>query len=125
MLNAELARQIAQSWIDAWNHRDLDAIMQHYGDNVEFSSPAVIQRWGEQTQGRLVGKAALRKHFARGLELQPKLRFDLVDVLVGIDAVTILYRRQTGVLAADIVELSADGTAHRGAAFYQAVVPRT
>lgn len=41
--------------------------------------------------------------FARGLELAPSLRFELIDVLFGVDGMTVVYRRETGTLVADIV----------------------
>ncbi len=33
-------------WVAAWNRRDLDGIMTHYAENVEFWSPTVITRLG-------------------------------------------------------------------------------
>jgi ketosteroid isomerase-like protein len=42
----EQAWEAAKDWCDAWNCRDLDGIMLHYADDVEFSSPTVVKRWG-------------------------------------------------------------------------------
>jgi ketosteroid isomerase-like protein len=63
----EQAKSIAEDWIAAWNHRDLEAIMAHYDDEIEFYSPLIAERLGIAS-GRLDGKAALRDYFARGLE---------------------------------------------------------
>src|ERR1700733_217242 len=35
-------RKATQDWCDAWKRRDLDAIMDHYSDDVEFSSPTRV-----------------------------------------------------------------------------------
>ena len=45
-MQIEAVRKVAADWCDAWNRRDLDAIMEHYADDVEFSSPTVNQEVG-------------------------------------------------------------------------------
>jgi len=60
------ARKAAKDWCDAWNRRDLDAIMDHYSDEVEFSSPTVIKRW--ECRWWLRGKAKVRENFAIGVK---------------------------------------------------------
>src|SRR5205809_64676 len=30
---------LAQNWIQAWNQRDLEAVLSHYTEDVEFQSP--------------------------------------------------------------------------------------
>jgi len=65
----------ALSWIDAWNRHDLEGILAHYSDEVVLQASTVARRWGKP-DGILRGKAELRAHFQRGLELAPDLRFD-------------------------------------------------
>lgn len=110
------ARAFAEGWIDAWNAHDLDAVLAHYSDDFEFSSPLVIQVAGEPT-GTLKGKAAVEAYWRAALAGVPTLRFDLVDVLAGVDCLTILYRGHRG-LAAELFELDANGRAVRGRALY-------
>jgi hypothetical protein len=88
---------------DAWNNRDLDAIMAHYADDVALSSPAVIARMG-RVDGRLHGKAEVREYFAKGLQA-PGLRFELVNVLFGVNVLCMIFRRETGVTVCDVFEL--------------------
>ena len=97
----------AEQWIAAWNERNLDAIMKHYTPVVHFSAPTVVSRWNK-ADGVLIGQDALRQHFKRGLELAPNLHFELVDVLMGVDGMTIVYRRETGALVVDVVVLNED-----------------
>lgn len=113
---AERVRQSAMAWCDAWNWRDLDAVMGHYADDVAFSSPTVVRRWAV-ADGWLHGRDRPRAHFEIGMQV-PGLRFELAEVLHGAGAVCILYRRETGVLVADLVELEGAGRAIRVVACY-------
>lgn len=115
-MDIERARAAAADWCDAWNRRDLDAIMSHYAEDVALSSPLVVKRWGI-ADGWLRGKARVRENFAIGVQA-PGLRFDLVDVLAGVGAMCVVYRRETGALVVDAVELDANGKAKRVIACY-------
>ncbi len=53
---------LAADWINAWNNRDIDSIMKHYADDVEFHSPTVIKRWNI-ADGKLIGKEKLKQHY--------------------------------------------------------------
>ncbi len=115
-MRIEEARQTAGAWCDAWNRRDLDAIMDHYADDVAFSSPTVVKRWGI-ADGWLRGKAKLRENFAIGVKA-PNLRFELIDVLLGVSSMCVVYRRETGALVADLVEFDGEGKGLRVIACY-------
>lgn len=115
-LDAQHPRQFAESWIDAWNAHDLDAVLAHYRDDFEFSSPLISQFAGEAS-GRLKGKEAVRAYWQAGLSRLPDLHFELVDVLAGIDGLLILYRGHRG-LSAEVFEFDANGQVRRGQALY-------
>ena len=112
----EQAREAARSWCDAWNQRNLDAIMDHYADDVEFSSPTVVKRWGI-ADGWLRGKGKLRENFAIGVTA-PELHFELLDVLLGVNSMCVVYRRENGALVTDLVEFDEQGKARRVIACY-------
>jgi hypothetical protein len=116
MLELQQARKMAEHWCDAWNRRDLDAIMQHYSDDVALNSPFVVESLGN-ADGWVRGKDNLRSYFTAGLKT-PDLHFELVDVLLGVHAVTILYRRETGSLVADVIELDSSRRGSRIHACY-------
>jgi ketosteroid isomerase-like protein len=115
-LNCEEARRLAKSWCDAWSKGDLDAVMGHYADDVKFSSPTVIKRLGI-VKGWIEGKARLREHFAVGIRA-PGLRFNFVDVLLGVGGMCIVYKRETGAVVVDVIELDANGKGKVVQAFY-------
>ncbi len=110
MIDAEQAFRIAEAWIDAWNGRDINAIMAHYADDVEFHSPLIVKRMSIP-DGKIVGKDLLRTYFARGLEVTPDLKFQLERVLTGVDSITIYYRRESGLSVAEVVQLDEAGKA--------------
>ena len=76
MTNSTSPAAHASSWIEAWNAHDLEAIMEHYAEDVEFQVDTVVSRWG-RADGILRGKAELKEHFRRGLEKVPQIKFDL------------------------------------------------
>jgi hypothetical protein len=118
-LTREHAVELAQAWIDAWNAHDLDAIVSHYADDVEFVSPFVERLLGDAT-GAVRGTQPLRAYFARGLAAYPDLRFELLEVLCGVDSVTLYYRSVRGLLAAEVMCLGPDGRVGRVLAHYNA-----
>lgn len=91
MISREKAIDEAQAWIAAWNRHDLDAVMAHYAEALEFVSPLVVHRLG-RPDGTIRAKAELRQYFAASLGPGSELRFELDDVLVGVGSYTVLYR---------------------------------
>ncbi|MEW6630153.1 MAG: nuclear transport factor 2 family protein [Pseudomonadota bacterium] len=55
--------------LDAFNRRDVEAILEHFADDVEFRAPA-----GPDPQGRrMLGKAAVRDAFAARFAAVPDI----------------------------------------------------
>jgi hypothetical protein len=113
------AWNLANHWVAAWNNHDLDAIMAHYDDEVELTSPVAAQLLGTP-DGRIVGKTNLRAYFQRGLDAYPELHFGLVDVLWGVNSVVLYYTNQKGTHTGEFLELSATGKVTRVVANYSA-----
>lgn len=90
--------------------------MEHYAEGVVLSSPTVVRRWGIAS-GRLEGWVRVRENFAMGMGA-PGLHLELVDVLMGIGSMCVIYRRETGQLVSDTVELDGAGKIVRVAACY-------
>jgi len=109
------ARAFAAEWIAAWNSHDLDRILSHYAGDIVFLSPFAQQLVGN---GRVSGLPALRAYWAKGLAAQLDLKFEFIDVRVGHDCLTILYRNHRGQQAAETCEFGADGKVIRSFACY-------
>ena len=113
------AWNLANHWIASWNARDLNAIMAHYDDAVELTSPVAAQLLSASS-GKVIGKANLRAYFQRGLEAYPNIRFRLEDVLWGVNTVVFYYTNQKETRTAEFMELSATGKVTRVVAHYNA-----
>jgi predicted ester cyclase len=111
------AWKLANDWIAAWNAHDLDLIMTHYEDGIELTSPVAAQLLGT-ADGKVNGKANLRAYFQRGLEAYPELRFELEDVMWGVNSVVLCYKNQKGTRSAEFMELSENGKVARVVANY-------
>jgi len=117
MLTADEARRFAHRWYAAWNAHDLEAILDHYADDVEMTSPLVASLTGGDRTG-LSGKEALRAYFASGLERYPDLRFTPIRLFVGADSLVLEYESVGGATAAEVVFLDDAGQVRRYAAHY-------
>jgi ketosteroid isomerase-like protein len=119
------ARAFAAEWISAWNAHDLDRILSHYATDVVFLSPFAQKRVGH---GRVIGHEALRAYWGPAIAPGSTLRFELIEVLVGFQALTIHYNaalpagRSTSNggkrRAAETFEFGADGKVVRSMACY-------
>jgi ketosteroid isomerase-like protein len=118
MLTMDAAVRLADEWFAAWNAHDLDAIVAHYADDVEFVSPFVAVL-NDDSGGVIHGKEPLRAYFARAFERFPDLRFEPLDVLVGVDSVTLSYVSVGGRRAAEVMSLGLDGRVVRVLAHYR------
>lgn len=115
MMDRAKADAFAEEWVAAWNAHDLDRILSHYAEDIEFLSPIAQNRVGN---GRIVGIDALRHYWSLGLSSQPDLRFELKQTLVGHQALTLLYRNHRGQDAAETLEFNGNGKAVRSCACY-------
>jgi ketosteroid isomerase-like protein len=102
------AWSLASHWIAAWNARDLDAIMTHYDDAIELTSPVAARLLGAPG-GRVQGKANLRAYFQRGLEVHTSLHFRLEEVFWGVNSVVVYFTDHTQTRVAEFMEMSAAG----------------
>lgn len=111
----------AAAWIDAWNRRDIEAVLAHYAEELRFTSPKAQALAGRAT---LTGKPALRAYWTAALQRIPELRFTLDRV--GWDAaaglLVILYEADLNGQRSRACELMtfADGRVVVGEALYGA-----
>lgn len=86
-------KSIAQHWLDAFNHRDLDRLLNLYDQNATHYSPKLKQRQPE-THGSIQGREALRSWWADAFVRLPDLHYDLERLTASDDRVFMEYRRQ-------------------------------
>ena len=116
-ISKQFAKSFAYEWVQAWNNKDIEAIMSHYADSVVFSSPFILKAQVNDT-GTIHGKSELRKYFERALEKNPDLHFDLKHIMVGIKSITLIYIRSTTMLASEVMILNDEGKVVEGLSHY-------
>lgn len=112
MISEDKSREFAKEWIAAWNAHDLDRVMSHYDDNVEYFSSFVVKLTGNQS-GMIQGKELVKEYLSKGLEAYPDLNFELQRVFIGVASITIQYKSVNNLLAAEVFELNDKGLAIR------------
>jgi len=85
------AEHFAADWIASWNAHDLERVLSHYADEFEMSSPMIVQVAGEPS-GMLRGKTAVGAYWKIALGLIPDLQFELLEVLAGVNSITLYYK---------------------------------
>jgi hypothetical protein len=91
MLSQQNMLQIAKQWLEDWNAHDLEAIMSHYAESLEFTSPIII-KLVEIPDGTIRDKAQLRSYFQKGLTVYPDLKFEPINILFGVNSMVLYYR---------------------------------
>jgi predicted ester cyclase len=117
LITKDEALDFARQWAQAWNSHDLEAILSHYDESVELTSPAAAQLLNT-VDGKVRGKDHLRAYFQRGLEAHPELHFEIEEVLVGLSSIVLYFKNQKGTHTAEFMELSANRKVIRVVANY-------
>ncbi|MGE8430163.1 MAG: nuclear transport factor 2 family protein [Sphingobacterium sp.] len=109
---------LAQHWVDAWNQHNIDAIMQHYSEDIDFRSP-IIQKMGVNAAGNINNKKELKAYFEGALEKYPNLHFELYHILTGVNSVVLFYKSVNDSLSAEYMELDVYGKICKVSAHYK------
>jgi uncharacterized protein (TIGR02246 family) len=94
----------ARSWIDAWNARDLDAVLEPFAEDAEFVSPVALQLTGEST---IHGRANIEAYWRKALAAIQTLVFELDAVVCDEDRseMVVLYVAQRNAVKTRACEL--------------------
>lgn len=116
------ALAFAQQWTEAWSQKNLAAVLQHFADNVQFTSPLAYELLGVAT---VVGKAVLADYWKQALARIQTLTFTLEYTVFDPQAqvLTIVYISKTEkrtVRATEIMQFDAEGKVIRAEAMYGA-----
>lgn len=82
------AAAFAKQWVDAWNAHDLEKILSYYSEDFAIESPMAVKLCPD-SNGTVIGKDEVRKYWTVGLEKTPNLRFELLEVLVGVNSLAL------------------------------------
>lgn len=104
MIDRDSAWEFAHEWLHAWNKHDVDLIMKHYADSIEFCSPVVQKVLGDP-RGVVTGIDNLRDYFSKQLKKFSTLHFQLLDVFTSPQSIVLYYKINRGLLAAEVMIL--------------------
>jgi ketosteroid isomerase-like protein len=88
------AREFATEWAEAWNRRDIEQVLAHFHDDVEFTSPTALAVVGTPI---VRGKGSLREYWMMALGRITSLRFTVDRVVWDPDSreLAIIYTSET------------------------------
>lgn len=117
-MTEEFAKPFADEWIESWNSHDLERILNHYTEDFTITTP-MAKKIIPGSDGVVAGKIQVREYWQQGLKLIPDLRFELIDVLTGINGLTIYYRNTaTGRKTTEIMFFNAQQKVEKTFAMY-------
>ena len=108
LADRDTVTKVAHDWMTALNGHDPWRAVARFSDAATATSP-LIELLRPASGGRLFGKPEVITFYIELIALVPDLRLDLVDVLQGVDQITVLHRNQAGVLGADTMMFGSNG----------------
>ena len=115
-----IAATFAHEWVQAWNRRDVESLLSHYSEDVEFRSNLVARLVGEAS-GTVRGKHNLREYFQKALAAFPgDPGIELRGVYQGLGSIVVLFELR-GRRGAEFMEFDSDDAVCRASAHSQAV----
>ena len=111
------AQKFAEEWIAAWNSHDMEAILQHYAEDIEITTP-MIKLAGGMESASLKGKESVRKYWEKALEKIPDLHFELYEVTTGVNSIALYYKSVMNKNAIEVMFFDEGEKVNKMFAFY-------
>ena len=92
-MKREALLEIARSWLEAFNARDLERLLALYDEEAVHTSPK-LRAQRPETNGEIRGKPALRAWWEGAMERLPGLHYAGKHLSAGEDRVVMEYERQ-------------------------------
>ena len=118
-MDVQERESFAKAWLNGWNERNLERIVSHYADDVEFQSPFAVHLLGDAWR-TIKGKKELTHYFERVLAAVPgKIEFEFLGVFHGVDTLVVHFQSKE-FISAECMELNREGKVCRAMAHLQA-----
>jgi hypothetical protein len=85
-------QEIVDEWLSAFNRGDADGMVALYSDDAIHTSPK-LRAAQPASEGRVVGKAAMRRWWQDAFDRSPGIRYELVTTVSNDHVATIEYLR--------------------------------
>ena len=116
-MDVKFAKKFASEWIESWNSHDIEMIISHYAEQLEFKSPLIVERFSDP-DGIIYDKEKLKEYFLIGLTANPTLTFELNHVLLGVNCLTLYYKNARGGETAELFEFDEIGKVIKSVSCY-------
>lgn len=91
-MSAQINKQIALKWFEAFNEHNLEKLLLLYDNNAQHYSPKLKIRMPE-TAGLIKGKPALRTWWLDAFDRLPTLKYEVINLTADDDQVFMEYIR--------------------------------
>ena len=85
-------KEIVNEWLRAFNAADVDAMVALYAEEAIHTSPK-LRSAQPSSEGRLVGKAAMRQWWLEAFDRLPSISYEVVSVVADEHVAVIEYLR--------------------------------
>ncbi|ATX75850.1 Cif family virulence factor [Reinekea forsetii] len=104
-MDIDFAKSFSEEWIQSWNSHDIEKIISHYAEELEFKSPLIVERYSDP-DGIIYKREKLKEYFLIGLAKNPSLKFGSKQVLLGVNCLTLYYQNARGGETAELFEFN-------------------
>ncbi len=95
-------KQVIDNWIDGWNEKNLDKILESYADTVELYDPKIKEFYTDTFV--LTGKENIRNYYSIIMKLFPQIKIKPLGLwMKGYDALLEYYIYTTPETKIDVV----------------------
>jgi hypothetical protein len=116
-MDLEFATRFSEEWVNSWNSHDIDKIISHYSEKLEFKSPLIVDRYSDP-DGTIYDREKLREYFLIGLTNNPALAFKLKQVFLGVNGLTLHYENARGGETVEYFEFNSENEVIRSVSCY-------
>ena len=116
MITNERASFIAHRWIEAWNRKDIEMVLRNYTQTIRYTAPRAIFYTGTEST-TIVGKRNLREFFSRGMSASLEGRYQIQDITMGVDSISIIYKIDCQKTAVEVMFINDKGKVYKSYAF--------
>ncbi|WP_407429445.1 nuclear transport factor 2 family protein [Arcticibacter sp.] len=110
-------KEFAQHWLKSWNDHNIEAVLSHFSDDVQVTTPMIKIATGRR-ENTLHGKESLREYWSTALNKFPDLHFELICITEGVNSVALFYKSVLGKKAIEVLYFNQAGLVDELSAFY-------
>ena len=111
------AQKFAEECINSWNSHHLDAILSHYSEDIEITTPMIKAVLGIDN-GSLKGKEHVADYWQKALQKITDLHFKLYEVTSGVNSIALFYKSVMNKKAIEVMLFDEQGKVNKMVALY-------